>query len=84
MLEVVQYEQCALAPQHRGQPLVHRNGVVLAEAECARDGRADEIRVTQRGEVDEHGAVREVGRHLCRHFQREPRLAHPAGAGEGE
>ena len=51
----------------------------IAETERGRDGREDELRVGERSEVDEHGAVV-----LGRGGEGEAGLAAPARAGEGE
>ena len=81
LLEVVQHEQhAALA-----EVLDHAFGQVplaLADVERLRDRGHEQLRVRDRREADEQGAVAELGLERVRDRESQPRLARPSGTGE--
>ncbi len=82
VLGVVEQEQELLGAEGLGERLERLRDV--GDAERLRDGRHHELRVTQRGELDEHGAVR-VGRGcVAGGFESQPGLAASACAGEDD
>jgi hypothetical protein len=82
VLEVVEHEQLARFAQERGDPVRERLMARLAHAQGLGEGRSDEGGIRNGRERDERHAVREGRRDLGGDREREPGLAHPAGAGE--
>ena len=83
VLGVVEHDEQLAILERLGDRL-ERRAVDALEVERLRDRREDEPRVTQRGELDEQRAVRELPGGLTRHGEREPRLAAPPRTCEDE
>ena len=83
VLEVVEQKQnLALAEIVRQRPHQILPGL-LSQPERRSGGRWDKVRVRQAGEIDGERAIGERLQRLRRNPQSQPRLANPAGAGEG-
>ena len=54
------------------------------QTECLRDGGQDQIGILKRGQRDEADPIGVGPLDLARNGQRQARLAHTAGAGQGE
>ena len=84
VLAVVEHQQhparTAVADQRLGDGRV----ALFANAEARRDGARDTLGFRHRRQVDEPDAVREGGRHALGELDREPRLAAPPDAGQGD
>ncbi len=61
VLEVVEHEQQLERAQMLAEPGRPGCAVGLAQAECLTDRRQQELGIAERGELDHHGAVGELG-----------------------
>ncbi len=84
MLEVVEHEQQVLVLQESFQLLQRGLRPVALQSECSGHGGKDQCGIVDGGQGDEADPVGEVILHLARDLQSQARLAHAAGAGEGE
>ncbi len=82
VLEVVQHQQQVPVPQSLCQPFGDRPVAGLPHAQRGGHRRRDEARVGQRRQVHEGGAVGDVGSDLLGDPDGQPRLTHPARAGQ--
>ena len=80
LFEVVEQQQHALVAEMLGQRLLRRGA--FRHIERVRDRRLEQLRIANRREVDEDGAVAKLGAELGGDGEREPRLAGSARAGQ--
>ena len=82
LFQVVEHEERRPIAEVRAERIADGSLGRFAHAERRRDGRLDQRRVAQRGEVDEPDAVREPVADVTRDRQREARLAAATRAGQ--
>ncbi len=83
LLKVVQHEQPVLLTQRPLQQFQWRSGAAL-QAEGLHHGGKDQFGIVNGSERDEAGFIGEATLRLGRDVERQARLAHASGAGEGE
>ncbi len=88
VLAVVEDEQQPASPQMVTEAFVRRpsrsHERTGEETEGGDDLVGDEVGVTDGREFDEPGAVRKSSQDFCCRLERQPRLAHPPGAHQGQ
>jgi hypothetical protein len=84
VLAGVEDEQQLPLGQVRGQRLERVPGRLVGQPEGGRHRRRQQLVVAQGGQLDQPAAVGEGAGDLARHPQREPGLAHPARAAQGD
>ncbi len=84
MFAIIQHQQQVPGPDRGGDPL--RNGRAIGNPETQRgpDGRRDEVRVRQRRQFDDPRPIRKFRPQTACHLDTQPRLADPAGSGQGD
>ena len=82
LLEVVEHQEQVFRPQRGGELLRRRPVGEFAQVQGVGDRRDDEVGIADRREGDEDRAVGEVRLQFGRHFDRQARLADPAGTGQ--
>jgi len=84
LLEVVKHEQDAPVAQVRPQPVDQRFGSGLTKTNGLGDGGSHQVRVRDRGQINERDAVWEVISSRRGNSQRQPGLAHTTRTGQRE
>jgi len=84
LLEIVQDQQQSPVADGLDKGVDDRPARVSAHAERCGDRGGDEVGVADRREIDERDAVRKTIRDDRAHFEGDPRLAAPAGPGQGD
>ena len=84
MLEIVENQQRFPLGKEAMDLLDQRPRVHLSQTKRSADRGQDLSRITQRGEIDEHGAAGERRRQPLAHLNGQPRLADPARSGQGD
>jgi hypothetical protein len=82
MLEVVQDQERMMGPKVCDDPIRYRPAGRLTDIELASDYRSDEVRLTDRGKLDEMNTVGEAIAKVGDHFEGESRFSDAARSGE--
>ena len=82
-LEVVQHQEETLVAEHAALRRAARH-LPFAHAQHRAHRGSDQGGVVQRAQIDEPDAIGEVLQQIGGHLQGQPRLAHPAGTGDGQ